>query len=128
MATEYWPDFNDLWDYYDPARTEKVFWELLPQARASGDEAYYLQLMTQIAGSLSLQKNVEQAHDILDEVEWQMPGDDIVEVRYLLERGRTYNSAGQPQKAGPLFKKAVQVAQSISASSAPNPPPGCWSN
>lgn len=115
MDAEYWPDFNDLWDYYDPSGTEEVFRELLPQARASGDEAYYLQLMTQIARSLSLQKQFEQAHQVLDEVEWQIAGDDIVEVRYLLERGRTLNSAGQSKKAEPLFKKAVQVAQSIDA-------------
>jgi tetratricopeptide (TPR) repeat protein len=115
MTAEFWPDFNDLWDYYDPAATEKKFRELLPKAKASGDEAYYLQLMTQIARSLSLQKKFEQAHQILDEVESQMQGGDIVEVRYRLERGRTFNSAGEPERAVPLFKRAVQVSETIEA-------------
>lgn len=115
MASEFWPDFNDLWDYYDPAGTEKKFRELLPKAKEAGNGTYYLQLMTQIARSLSLQKQFENAHQILDEVESQMPGGDIVEVRYLLERGRSFNSAGQPERAVPLFKKAVEVAESINA-------------
>lgn len=115
MTEEFWPDFDDLWDYYDPEGTEKKFRDLLPKAKASGDEAYSLQLMTQVARSLSLQKQFEQTHRILDEVASQMPGGDIVEVRYLLERGRAFNSAGQPEKAMPLFKRAVQVAQSINA-------------
>ena len=33
MMEPYWPDFNDLWDYNDPAGTEVTFREKLPNAR-----------------------------------------------------------------------------------------------
>ncbi|HLE53433.1 MAG TPA: tetratricopeptide repeat protein [Anaerolineales bacterium] len=114
MSTVDWPDFNDLWDYNDPAGTERKFRSLLPDAEKSGG-SYQLQLLTQIARTLGLQKKFPEAHQLLDEVQEKMAGGDVVEVRYLLERGRTLNSSGQPELAVPLFKQAVEIGRRIGA-------------
>jgi tetratricopeptide (TPR) repeat protein len=108
-----WPDFNDLWDYGDPEGTEQAFRELLAEAESSGDQSYHLQLLTQIARTYSLRKNFDEAHNILDLVQSNMAGEDIVEVRYLLERGRTYNSANRVDEALDLFHKAVGLGAAI---------------
>jgi len=110
-----WPDFNDLWDYNDPAGTERKFRDLLPAAEKSANPTYRLQLLTQIARTLGLQKKFTEAHQVLDEVEAKMAGDDVVEVRYLLERGRVYNSSRQPEEAVPLFKRAAAIGRRIGA-------------
>lgn len=115
MSIELWPDFNDLWDYTDPAGTEMKFRQLLPGAEAGEDKVYHLQLLTQISRTLGLQKRFEEANALLDQVEKQMDRDDIVEVRYLLERGRVFNSSKQAEKAVPLFKRAVEIAEDLGA-------------
>lgn len=106
------PDFDSLWDYSKPAETETQFRALLPAAEQSGDSVYLAELQTQIARTLSLQQKFAEAHALLDEVEakttravdsasWER-----VHVRYLLERGRTFNSANEMKKALPLFVEA----------------------
>lgn len=110
-----WPDFNDLWDYNDPAGTESKFRDLLPAAEKSPDPTYRLQLLTQIARTLGLQKKFAEAHQALDEVAARMAGGDVVEVRCLLERGRVYNSSRQAEKAVPLFKQAAAIGERIGA-------------
>jgi tetratricopeptide (TPR) repeat protein len=37
---------------------------------------------------------------------------EVVKIRYLLERGRAYNSSGQAEKAHPLFVEAWEIAES----------------
>jgi tetratricopeptide (TPR) repeat protein len=44
-----------------------------------------------------------------------MEGGGIVEVRYLLERGRALNSSKQPEKGVPLFQRAAEIAERIGA-------------
>ena len=104
------PDLDSLWDFANPAETEKRFRELLPEAEQSGDTSNYLQLLTQIARTQGLQRQFTAAHKTLDQVEPQATIYPVVEIRYLLERGRTYRSAGQPQKALPLFQQAYDRA------------------
>lgn len=112
------PDFDQLWDYDDPEKTEKVFKELFAESRSSGDREYQAQLLTQIARTHSLRRDFEEAHRILDDVERlinvvanaldiQTP---VAQIRYLLERGRTHNSAGQIEAARPLFIEAWERA------------------
>ena len=51
-------DFDSLWNYEAPARTEAAFRALLPAAEASGDAEHHIQLLTQIAraqGVITLQ-------------------------------------------------------------------------
>lgn len=115
MTANDWPDFNDLWDYNDPVETETKFRQLLLDAAQTADSSYYLQLLTQIARALGLQKKFATAHAMLDEVETAMAAGSLVEVRYLLERGRLFNSAKQPEQAVPLFQKAAGIGQAINA-------------
>lgn len=105
--------FQALWDYGDPAGTEAKFRDLLPGIQEGGDPAVRLQLLTQIARALGLQNKFDEAHAILDRVEKEMVGGGVVELRYLLERGRALNSARQPETAVPLFHKAVEIGEQI---------------
>jgi tetratricopeptide (TPR) repeat protein len=103
-------DFDKLWDYNEPAGTEQKFRALL----ARSDEApqsYRLQLMTQIARTLGLQRRFEEAHTLLDEVEAALsPEMKVPRVRYLLERGRAVNSSGKRRESQAAFVEVFEVA------------------
>jgi tetratricopeptide (TPR) repeat protein len=114
MSDNALPDFISLWDFSDPAATEVKFREILPTAEAAGDELYLLELLTQIARSQGLQKKFDVAHTTLDRVEAMLSAGDAAglekgRLRYLLERGRAYNSAGEAQTAQPLFLEAYEL-------------------
>lgn len=100
---------DTLWNFNDPAASELRFRDYLaqpaltPQAKAEAQ--------TQLARALGLQRKFAEAHQILDEVEAQLqPAGKRVRVRYLLERGRAFNSARQSEKAQPLFLAAWHLA------------------
>src|ERR1041385_2164215 len=104
-------DFDQLWDYNQPAATEQQFRQILDSS-SDADLDYRLQLLTQIARTQGLQRNFEQAHQTLDEVEPQLTDSTVVaKIRYLLERGRIYNSSNQPDKAQLFFLDAFDLAQ-----------------
>jgi tetratricopeptide (TPR) repeat protein len=106
------PDINSLWDFNKPAETEAKFRLLLPEAEANGNEAYRLEVLTQIARAQGLQDRFADAHKTLDEVEKELaPHIDRVRVRYLLERGRTFNSSDHPKEAKPPFLEAWDLAR-----------------
>ena len=110
------PDFDKLWNYSDLDSTEIRFRAILPAARRSGDDEYTAQLLTQIARTQGLQRRFAEAHVTLDEVQKMLSETTpIANVRYLLERGRAHNSSGAPEKAKPLFEKALDAAQSAHA-------------
>ncbi len=107
------PDFDSLWNYGDPANTETAFREILDTYDAQ--DAYRTELLTQIARTYSLRAKFEEAHHLLDEVDtWLKAHADAtkVRVRYLLERGRTFNSNKEKDKARPLFETSFELAQS----------------
>ncbi len=107
-------DFNEMWDYNDPENTEKVFRKLMPEALNSTDPEYHTQLLTQIARTHSLRRKFNEAHSILDDAEALLSDETpVARVRYLLERGRTYNSAGEIEAARPLFEEAWDLARGI---------------
>ena len=54
-----WPSFDDWWDYDDPVATEARFRELL--VREPPDLDYRIQLTTQLARTLGLQGNFDDA-------------------------------------------------------------------
>jgi len=100
-----------LWDYAHPATTEKRFKKLLPEADRAGDLDYRLGLLTQIARTHSLRAQFEKAHSVLDAVERELCDETCqAEIRYLLERGRTYTTARKSEKAVPLFRRAWDLA------------------
>ena len=107
------PDFDALWNYNHPDETAVRFLEILPRARNSGDTGYLIELLTQIARTQSLQGNFEEAHAFLDEAQAMLRNDMLIpRIRYLLERGRTYNAAGQQETAVTLFKEAYDLGLS----------------
>jgi len=107
-------DFDSLWNFSDPAATETAFRELLPAALESGDETYHLSLLTQIARTQGLQRSFDDAHAILDDVEKALEtAKPVARVRYLLERGRVFNSSKKPEKSHPLFLGAWELAKTI---------------
>ncbi|UCG96042.1 MAG: tetratricopeptide repeat protein [Burkholderiales bacterium] len=100
-------DIDSYWEYGDPAASEARFRAALAQAR--GDER--LELLTQVARTYSLRRDFAQAHRLLDQVEPELAAaGPAPRVRYLLERGRTFNSAGDKDRAKPLFVEAWQIA------------------
>lgn len=105
------PDFDKLWNYGKPEETEAKFRALLPEAEKSGSKDYHLQLLTQIARTYSLRAKFDEAHKALDEVEKKLDkATPVAEIRYLLERGRSFNSARKLTDAIPLFTKALDLS------------------
>ena len=94
-----------LWDYRDAAASEQRFRTELARYTPASREA--LEIQTQIARTLGLRRQFDAAHALLDQVAPSLEAvDSRVRVRYLLERGRAYNSAGSPSRAVPLFQEA----------------------
>ncbi|MEZ4868538.1 MAG: hypothetical protein R3C14_44825 [Caldilineaceae bacterium] len=105
-------NFDTLWDYSQPAQTEAHFRALLPQF--TEQNPLRLELLTQIARTQGLQRQFAAAHATLDEVEAALKQPpDRVTVRYWLERGRVFNSAGEPAQARPLFLAAWETATQL---------------
>lgn len=101
-------DIESFWEYEQPAASETRFRAALPAA--SGDTR--LELLTQIARTHSLRKQFAEAHALLDAVEAQLAdAGPAPRVRYRLERGRSFNSAGDKARARPLFEEAFALAQ-----------------
>jgi tetratricopeptide (TPR) repeat protein len=100
-------DIDSLWDYADPAGSEQRFRDAL--ATASTEQK--LELQTQIARTLSLRRRFDEAHHLLDTLQPRAATTPAVQVRYWLERGRTFNSAGQSEAARPLFEQAFAQAR-----------------
>ena len=102
---------DTLWDYADPATSAQRFETALRDIDANLDPALRAEVQTQLARALGLQSRFMEAHRILDEVD---PGitdaSPRVRVRYLLERGRVFNSSGERAEAAPLFLQAWESA------------------
>jgi tetratricopeptide (TPR) repeat protein len=106
------PDFDAAWNYGAPIETREAFEGFLDGARAEASLAWVLELKTQIARTHSLAGAFDKAHEVLDTVEPAITTDMTrVRVRYLLERGRTFNSAGEKEKAHALFIEAWELGK-----------------
>lgn len=104
------PDFDNLWDFDKPEETEKKFLDILNGLNGDNID-YKAELLTQIARSQGLQMKFDAAHNTLDKAFTLIKPDDIkIHERYLLERGRVFNSSKQPGKAKPLFLDAYKFA------------------
>ncbi len=105
------PNFDAMWDYQHPDSTEIKFKEVLLVLKDSPettyDEGYHAELLTQIARAQGMQGTFEEAHKTLNQVD-SMLTDNLktAKIRYLLERGRVYNSSGNPDKSRALFLEA----------------------
>jgi electron transport complex protein RnfB len=98
------------WNYRDPAASEtrlRAMLDGLPEA--SPERAAVL---TQVARTHSLRREFAQAHAILDTIEPKLASlPPAVEARYWLERGRTFNSARERDRAVPAFERALGAAE-----------------
>ncbi|MGG5827346.1 tetratricopeptide repeat protein [Aeromonas salmonicida] len=104
------PDFMAQWNYQDPAASALRFHALLPEARTAANLQLELELLTQIARTHSLQRQFAEAHQLLDEIEPRLTdATPRARLRALLERGRTFNSAGDKATARTLFEQAWQL-------------------
>ena len=113
MLSQNFLDFDSLWDYSDPRQTETKFREILLQIPENNSA--YLELLTQIARSQGLQQKFDRAHQTLDQVERRLGNyASRAKVRYHLERGRVFNSAGHPEEARPFFEQALDMAKNLS--------------
>jgi tetratricopeptide (TPR) repeat protein len=107
MSTDTSRPWDELWNFDDPAASEQRLREFLPRVT---EPAQRLELKTQIARSLGLQRKFDDAHALLDEVERELrPDMHVARVRSLLERGRVFNSSGKPDWSKPVFLEAVDV-------------------
>ncbi len=104
-------DFDKLWNYGQPAETETKFRALLSEAAAGDDRDLHAQLLTQIARCQGLQRQFSEAHATLDEAATLIGNaGGTAGVRLLLERGRSFNSAGEKDRSLPLFESALEDA------------------
>lgn len=105
-------DFDKLWDYSNPEETRKKFKALIPELEKKKDKSEYIELLTQIARTYGLQRKFDEAHKLLDNTMKLIKSEHIVpRIRYMLERGRTYNSSGETEKAAEIFLAAFQQAE-----------------
>ena len=112
MSSQNFLNFDALWDYSDPHQTETRFREILLQIPENNPA--YLELLTQIARSQGLQQKFERAHQTLDQVERRLGNYATrAKIRYYLERGRVFNSAGNPEEARPFFEQALDMAKDL---------------
>ena len=101
---------DTLWDYDKPVLSEERLRAELAKWPAASAAAH--EVSTQIARSLGLQRKFAEAHALLDAIEPRLTGlPTHVRVRYLLERGRVFNSSGAPERAVPLFAEALKLSE-----------------
>ncbi|MCS3459781.1 tetratricopeptide repeat protein [Aeromonas sp. BIGb0445] len=107
-------DFMTLWDYQDPATSAMRFQTQLAEAVASGDLPLELELITQLARTHSLRHQFDEAHQLLDAMTPRLTAHtERARLRWLLERGRCFNSAADKEAARPLFEQAWQLALAL---------------
>ncbi len=104
--------FDHLWDHSNPPATEEKFREHL---RRFGDilrEDRRLQLRTQIARALGLQRRFDEAQAELDAIYDELPdGESIAAVRAHLEAGRLLNSQRIEDRGLGDFTRAYDMAR-----------------
>ena len=104
--SDYSATLDAQWDYAHPAASGDRF--RAERARHPPGSREAAEATTQLARALGLARRFAEADAELDAVEpnlAQLPA--RVHVRYLLERGRVRNSAGEPARAVPLFHAAL---------------------
>jgi len=99
-------EMDTWWDFDRPAASEARF--RAERARYADGSAEAIEIDTQIARTLGLQRRFDDAHALLDAVSatlWAAPP--RVDVRFRLERGRVANSSGAPAQAMEWFRHAL---------------------
>jgi tetratricopeptide (TPR) repeat protein len=103
----------DSWNIHEPEKFAQIFRDAIKRAEDSDDNVYLAELLTQLARTQSLQGNFDEAYTLLDRADTLItPEMQRARIKYLLERGRTLNSSGDPVAAVPMFKDAWDLAGS----------------
>jgi tetratricopeptide (TPR) repeat protein len=100
---------DTLWDFDDPAASERAFRAAL--ADPSFDGAERCELTTQLGRAIGLQGRYDEADALLDAIDCE--ADPTIGVRVLLERGRLLNTAGRAAMAVPLFEQAAELGEHL---------------
>jgi tetratricopeptide (TPR) repeat protein len=103
-------DIDALWNFDDPAQTEDRFQKLIAEVDDDANTAWVIELLTQLARAQGLQRKFAEAHEALDLAQSTLkPAMHRAHIRYLLERGRVFNSSGKRAESKPLFLQAWQL-------------------
>ncbi|SFZ77376.1 tetratricopeptide repeat protein [Chitinimonas taiwanensis] len=104
-------DIDALWNYDRPDQSEQRFRVELIRAEQASDAASATEVLTQLARAQGLQNRMPDAHATLDRVRSELPASaPYLCVRYVLERGRLWNSAGERKRAWRWFRAAHLLA------------------
>jgi tetratricopeptide (TPR) repeat protein len=113
IVSEVDPVDVDSWDINQPETYGRIFQDAIERAGQGADDAYRAELLTQIARTEGLRGNFAEAHAVLDRANSLIsPEMKRARIKYLLERGRALNSAGDAEAAIPLFRDAWDLAES----------------
>jgi tetratricopeptide (TPR) repeat protein len=105
-------DLDSIWNYDDPKASEISFRRLIPDENESVDTAFLAELLTQIARAQGLQMKFKEAHVTLDQAESLLTKRMTrARTRYLLERGRVYNSSEEREKSEQYFIDAWKLGR-----------------
>lgn len=107
------PSIDKSWNYSQTAESEATFKSLAERGLEAGDTVYALEAQTQQARAMGMQQKFEEAHALLDQIKPEIPTDSRIWVRYLLERGRVFNSSQEKAEAIEQFKQAYNLAQKL---------------
>lgn len=108
------PELRTLWDFGDPAASERRFLDAAAVARGAGDTDREAEALTQAARAQGLQDRFDDAERTLGAAAALLrPGVTVALVRWNLELGRVRNSSGRPADAVPLFRAAWHAAREI---------------
>ena len=107
-------ELDGLWNFDDPAASERRFRALLPRARTENDGAYLAETLTQLARAQGLQRRFEDAERTLADAERALgPDDGRARVRLLLERGRVQRFEGREGLGRVAFLEAWDLARAV---------------
>ena len=107
-------DLDALWDYSDPGVSERRFRRFIQHLKNASNPTLRAEALTQLARAEALQGKFPAAHQTLDQLLPRLSAlTPRAKTRYLLERGRVFNSGGAPRKALPLFLRAWRVARGL---------------
>ena len=105
-------DLDSLWNHDDPEASETSFRRLIPDESESVDTAFLAELLTQIARAQGLQMKFKEAHVTLGQAESLLEERMTrARIRYLLERGRVYNSSKEREKSEQYFVDAWNLGR-----------------
>lgn len=103
---------DELWDFGDPAASERRFLALRQRAEHEDGGAHLAELLTQVARAQGLQRRFDDADATLAEAEAALlPSDARGSARLLLERGRVANTADREGRGAAQFREAWERAR-----------------